>query len=316
MAFDVFISYSLKDVDVARSICQRLESSGIVCWIAPRNIEPGIPYGEAIIQGIEQSRSLLLVFSQAANNSPQVLREIERAVSKSKPLLTVRVENLQPTASLEFFLSSHHWFDLFPDSDPNLLSALVQAVRRSLSRQSNTMPATTTEELPRSTPMGELVRGKRGWYWAVGAVLAVTIFLAIFVASTWNRPLQAIPTPPPADKPASTTVDPKPKNRTGVMPRPSLSGTTWVGSESASDTNSLQFVFGNNYTVTAYDDTGKTWSGTWMLVGDNTVVIQLTQPNAVNYSGQVQGDRMSGKAGRPGASGQWNWNVQCVQQRK
>ncbi|MGA2060583.1 MAG: toll/interleukin-1 receptor domain-containing protein [Thermoguttaceae bacterium] len=316
MAYDVFISYSLKDADVARNICQRLESSGIVCWIAPRNIEPGIPYGEAIIQGIEQSRSLLLVFSVAANNSPQVLREIERAVSKSKPLLTVRVEDQQPTASLEFFLSSHHWFDLIPDDDPNLLSALVQAVRRSLSRQSNTMVATTGMELPRSALMGELVRSKRGWFWGIGAALAVVIFLAMFVALTWNRPLQAIPAPPATDKPDPSAVDSKPKNRIGVMPRPSLAGTTWVGSESASDTNSLQFVFDNNYSVTAYDDTGKTWSGTWMLVGDSTVVIQLTQPNAVNYSGQIEGDRMSGKAGRPGASRQWNWNVQCVQQRK
>ena len=154
MAFDVFISYSLKDADVARSICQRLESSGITCWIAPRNIEPGIPYAEAIIQGIEQSRSLLLVFSEAANNSPQVLREIERAVSKDKLLLTVRIEDRQPTASLEFFLSSHHWFDLFPGTDPKLLSALVQAVRRSLSRTSDTMFATAAEELPRSCAHG------------------------------------------------------------------------------------------------------------------------------------------------------------------
>ena len=119
------------------------------------------------------------------------------------------------------------------------------------------------------------------------------------------------------DKPDSSAAESKPKIRMGVIPRGSIAGTTWVGSESASDTNSLQFVFGNNNsTVTAYDDTGKTWSGTWMMAGDNTVVIQLTQPNAVNYSGQIQGDRMWGKAGRPGASGRWDWNVQCVQQRK
>jgi hypothetical protein len=41
MTSQVFISYSSKDKAIADTICQWLESAGIPCWMAPRNIEFG-----------------------------------------------------------------------------------------------------------------------------------------------------------------------------------------------------------------------------------------------------------------------------------
>jgi len=38
MARDVFISHAYKDERVAGAVCQELESAGVRCWIAPRNI--------------------------------------------------------------------------------------------------------------------------------------------------------------------------------------------------------------------------------------------------------------------------------------
>jgi hypothetical protein len=41
----VFISHSSNDRATADAICAHLESAGIKCWIAPRDIEPGaIPF--------------------------------------------------------------------------------------------------------------------------------------------------------------------------------------------------------------------------------------------------------------------------------
>jgi hypothetical protein len=40
MAHDVFISYSSKDKPTADAACAILESKGIRCWIAPRDILP------------------------------------------------------------------------------------------------------------------------------------------------------------------------------------------------------------------------------------------------------------------------------------
>ncbi len=53
MAHDVFISYSTKDKSIADAICSILESTQIRCWIAPRDITPGVPFAEAIIDNIK-----------------------------------------------------------------------------------------------------------------------------------------------------------------------------------------------------------------------------------------------------------------------
>jgi hypothetical protein len=110
MAYDVFISYSHKDKIEAETVCAGLEAAGIRCWIAPRDIAYG-EWGEAIIKGIEQCRVMVLVFSSNANQSPQIRKEVERAVNKEKPILPFRIENVLPNTKLEYFLGNIHWLD-------------------------------------------------------------------------------------------------------------------------------------------------------------------------------------------------------------
>jgi hypothetical protein len=45
MAHDVFISYSSHDKPIADAVCAGLEAAKIRCWIAPRDMLPGVPYG-------------------------------------------------------------------------------------------------------------------------------------------------------------------------------------------------------------------------------------------------------------------------------
>jgi TIR domain len=111
MPFDAFISYSSKDKIVADTCCAVLEQAGVRCWIAPRDVKPGTEYGAAIIDGIGQSRLMVLIFSSSANDSSQIHREIERAVSKSMPIIPVRIEEVTPTKSMEYFLGAIHWLD-------------------------------------------------------------------------------------------------------------------------------------------------------------------------------------------------------------
>lgn len=109
--FSAFISYASADHVKAEEICSSLETRGLVCWIAPRDIRPGHEYGDEIIRGIQQSRCLVLVLSEAANESPFVRREVERAVSKRKPVFPIRIEEILPSPSLELFVSATHWID-------------------------------------------------------------------------------------------------------------------------------------------------------------------------------------------------------------
>ena len=91
MAHDLFVSYSAADRTPAFSVVEGLESRGIRCWVAPRDIPPGSEYGEEIVEAIKGSRILVLIFSAQANSSPHVRREVERAVSARRAILPFRV---------------------------------------------------------------------------------------------------------------------------------------------------------------------------------------------------------------------------------
>jgi hypothetical protein len=140
MSPDIFISHSSQNKDVADIICKTLEESGLRCWIAPRDVTPGVPYAEAILKGIYSSRLFLMIFSEASNASPQVLREVERAVAKNIPLLTVKIEEAPMTPSLEYFLSAHHWFVAVGVPLEIRLPRLFESVNRVLAASSTPRP--------------------------------------------------------------------------------------------------------------------------------------------------------------------------------
>jgi hypothetical protein len=129
VAFDVFISYSSNDKPTADAACAALEAADIRCWIAPRDINPGREYGESIIDAIEGAKVFVLIFSANANTSPQISREVERAVSKGLVIVPVRIEDVAPSRNLEYFISSPHWLDAFPPPREKYFAKLVQSVQ-------------------------------------------------------------------------------------------------------------------------------------------------------------------------------------------
>jgi TIR domain len=68
--FDVFISYPHQNKATAEAACAMLESDGIRCWIAPRDIIPGMDWGESIVDAINGAKIMVLIFSRHANASP------------------------------------------------------------------------------------------------------------------------------------------------------------------------------------------------------------------------------------------------------
>ncbi|MDE6128382.1 MAG: TIR domain-containing protein [Lachnospiraceae bacterium] len=105
----IFISHSSKNADAAAGICRLLEESGTKCFIAPRDIRTGREYAEEIVNGLDASAAVILLMSKEANHSPHVLREVERAVSKSIPILVYKLEEVALSKSMEYFLMTHQW---------------------------------------------------------------------------------------------------------------------------------------------------------------------------------------------------------------
>ena len=115
MAAPVFISYSSKDSKVARTICSSLESRGLSCWIASRDVGPGENFMEAIVRAIHAAKVMVLVFSENAHNSDEIKRELVLAGNAKVTVIPVRVEDVAPRDSFAYQLATRQWIDLFED---------------------------------------------------------------------------------------------------------------------------------------------------------------------------------------------------------
>lgn len=57
----------------------------------------------------------MLVFSSKSDKSHYVLREINSAVSRNRPIIPLRIEDFLPSEAMEFYLGPTHWLDAFPE---------------------------------------------------------------------------------------------------------------------------------------------------------------------------------------------------------
>jgi hypothetical protein len=236
MAHDVFISHSAKDKVTADAVCAMLESNGIRCWIAPRDVLASREYGEAIIDAIEECRIMVLVFTANANASPQIRREIERAVNHGVAILPLRIEDVLPGKSLEYFIGNVHWLDALTPPLEAHLKNLAGTIKIVLARtESGAPPTLHQEERPpassgygagQGTPVIAIRRetapaprpiwGTRAWTWAAGSVAAL-LLVAVFV----NGHFASHPAPPTSPQPVTPPVQ--------ITPGPAAPGGTAPG---------------------------------------------------------------------------------------
>jgi len=154
MSHEVFLSHSHVDKVFADAICHWLEAADIRCWVAPRDIRPSEDWAEAIINAIDHSKVLLLVFSSSSNSSPQVRREVERAVNKGLHVLPFRIENVPLSKSLEYFISTQHWLDAIDGGLESHLGELRDCVGALLGRSAQHAAPSVPAALPTAAPVG------------------------------------------------------------------------------------------------------------------------------------------------------------------
>ena len=228
MAFDGFISYASEDKTVADAVCAALESHAIRCWIAPRDVIPGMAYGEAIIDAIRGCRVMILVFSSKSNLSPHIPKEIERAASAGVPIIPFRIEDVKPGKSLDYFIGSVHWLDALTPPLERHLERLAENVQMLLSRDNPVIeraesaataaPGATksTRTMPAAAPTHE---ARPPWLYVALGVLSVlvVVFAVLFSVRKPSTPAQVAPAPA-APAPASATPPPASQSSAAVAP--------------------------------------------------------------------------------------------------
>jgi hypothetical protein len=200
MVRDVFVSYSQPDHGCAMELVSRLEQEGINCWIAPRDIAPSADWAAEIIDAISNARTMILVFSASSNDSPQVRREVERAVHKQVSILPFRIENVLPSKSLEYFLSAQHWMDAFPPPrEPHYvrLCAYLKALRGGAALEAaSTQPAPILAGAPPAATLdpAEVLRIERLLAGYIGPIAKHLVKTAALRAATAEQLVSTVAT--------------------------------------------------------------------------------------------------------------------------
>jgi tetratricopeptide (TPR) repeat protein len=125
----VFVSYATADYEQALSLCEAIERRRTKCWISRRDVEPGENYQEAIVRSIRNARAMVLVFSEAANHSDEIKKELSLASRHHVPVMALRIEDVEPSDAFAYELSTRQWIDAFDGWDDSI-DALVSRIDR------------------------------------------------------------------------------------------------------------------------------------------------------------------------------------------
>ena len=228
MSFDLFISHSSADAETARALVTDFENRGITCWMAPRDIPMGSSYQGEIVKAIEHCRAMLLLFSNAANDSEHVLREVELAAQNRKPIYPLRIDATEPAGGLRYMLANKQWVER-----KALGNRLVDTVEQLLSGNGAARPPDsqqTSATKPRVSPavigagvvaacllLGAGVFAMQGsWPWAPKRVVEAPAPPVVSAVPEPPKPVVAAPEPP---KPVVAAPEP-PKSAIAVAPTP------------------------------------------------------------------------------------------------
>ncbi len=98
----LFVSHVSEDQAAAMQIVEELERRGVPCWISPRDIPARQPRSTTRLpRAIEdQSKALLLIFSERCNASEYIRREVTVAGESHKVVIPFRIENAEPKHGL------------------------------------------------------------------------------------------------------------------------------------------------------------------------------------------------------------------------
>jgi hypothetical protein len=148
----VFVCHASDDAGTAQRAVAALEAAAIPCWIAPRDIEPGETYTQAILDGLEAAPAIVLIFSSATNESPHVARELEAAVGSGKRIIPVRLEEVEPSRSLRYLIGTSQWLDASGAAESWWSPSLVRAVRRAIGQPESPAAAAPSGPPPAGRP--------------------------------------------------------------------------------------------------------------------------------------------------------------------
>jgi hypothetical protein len=276
VAHDVFVSYPNVDKATADAVVNALESEGIRCWVAPRDVLHGQDWAAAIVAAIASAKMLVLVFSDGTNQSDHILREVRAAGDAGLAILPFRTTETEPADALKYYIGGTHWLDAMSGSMEQHLDELVATARRIMAGEGQAAAPAT----PAST-RGAWWRRVPAWGWVVSSVaVAALVGGAALVfggpegtsaAAEDTLPVTvteptAAPSSAPSSEPESSTSTSTTTSSTTIVVQdlewsivddPDLSGTSGIGVIEGLAYDGSQFIaIGHRDAPTVWGSTG------------------------------------------------------------
>jgi hypothetical protein len=215
MTKKVFISCSSKDHKTALAICAALEARGHPCWMSARDVKPGENFQGAIVRAIRDAGLMVMIFSNSANGSDEIKKELALASQCKLLVIPVRSEDVLPSEDFTYELATRQWIDLFGDWEQAMdrLGGQIDAV---LPRLLEPWPAceidtpTPPKPKPPAPPESNRLRVAMifgGVLVAFAVVAAAGLALRSKPAAPPQQQATATPAPKPV-QPAQSAMDP------------------------------------------------------------------------------------------------------------
>jgi TPR repeat protein len=203
---EVFISYSHQDKALADAACAALENRKLRCWMAPRDIVPGMIWGAAIVDAIEDAKVMVILYTAHFNVSQHVLREVELAVSKGVVVVPLRLEAVPMSKGLQYFLATSHWLDALTPPVEEHLARLAETVQGLLGNsQSPARPVAGAPHSAAPAPVTTETVAPHGSRWLRAASIAIIAAIVVGAGSwaVWRHGARTATSAPPVGKEVS-----------------------------------------------------------------------------------------------------------------
>ena len=138
MAYDVFISYSRRDMSVIDKFVKGLTDAGYSVWIDRTGVSGGDEFRRKIVQGIKQSSVVLFFSSVNSNASEWTVKEIVYAVNKKKVSIPVRLDNTEYDEIIDFDICGLSYVECDPSQPLSCLDLLVTYIANHIGRRQAT----------------------------------------------------------------------------------------------------------------------------------------------------------------------------------
>lgn len=112
MQYDVFISYSRKDIAAAETLCRALDEAGVNYWI-DRNMHGSVNFLSEITRYIRNAKAVLFIASDNSAKSEWTQKEILYALKHKKTIIPYRLGkfHFEENEELDFVFTNVQWID-------------------------------------------------------------------------------------------------------------------------------------------------------------------------------------------------------------